>query len=109
LNPNPNPNPNPNQPNPNPTNSNPTTPRTELQDTIVTREQRVFYVAFKWVQEHWPDNVEAGEHVSDVPVDVYLDGHAVHTEVQLKARIRIYNTAAHLVIGESSSVMMVVV
>jgi hypothetical protein len=60
----------------------------------------VFYVAFKWVQEHWAHNVEAGEHVSDVPVDIYLDGQAVHTMVQLKARIRIYNTAAHLVIGE---------
>jgi hypothetical protein len=65
----------------------------------VTKDQRVFYVAFKWVQEHWPKQVEDGEHVSDVPVDLYLDSREVINPITtFKAKIRVYNTAAHLVI-----------
>lgn len=72
-----------------------------LQDTVVTRDQRVFYVAFRWVQEHWPLHVERGEHVADVPVTLFLDGQEVpEAAPPFKARIRVYNTAAHLVIGE---------
>jgi hypothetical protein len=71
------------------------------QDTIITKDQRVFYVGFKWVQEYWPQQVEDGEHVSDVPVDLFLDSIAVTNPITaFKAKIRVYNTAAHLVICE---------
>lgn len=67
----------------------------------MTRDQRVFYVAFKWVQEHWPRNVEEGEHIADVPISLYLDNQEVPNLVyNFKAKIRVYNTAAHLVICE---------
>lgn len=36
--------------------------------------------------------------MSDVPVTLFLDGREVPTEYAFKARIRVYNTAAHLVI-----------
>lgn len=60
----------------------------------------MFYVAFKWVQQYWPDHVESGEHVSDVPVSLYLEGEEVAAAVEFVAKIRVYNTAAHLVICE---------
>lgn len=67
----------------------------------MTPDQRVFYVAFKWVQQHWPHYVRAGQHVSEVPVTVYLDGEEAATAgIEFVAKIRIYNTAAHLVISK---------
>lgn len=62
----------------------------------------MFYVAFKWVQEHWPHHVATGEHICDVPVVLLLDGREVSSATADKyvAKIRVYNTAAHLVISE---------
>jgi hypothetical protein len=59
----------------------------------------VFYVAYKWVQEFWPDSINMPDnHIAAHPVRFYLDGH--DTEVQLSAKLRLYRKAVHLVICE---------
>ena len=69
-----------------------------MQDTLVTPEQRVFYVAFKWVQQHWPNRVGRDSHIGSMPVNIWLDGQAMNTV--LTAKIRLYDKAAHLIICE---------
>lgn len=69
-----------------------------LQDNEVTREQRVFYIAFKWVAKYWPHRVGQDPHIVTLPVSVWVDGQPVNLDLQ--GKIRLYNKAAHMVISE---------
>lgn len=69
------------------------------QDTQICAGARVFYVAYNWVAEHWPDNLEMPDnHITAHPIRFYLDGQ--DTEVELTAKLRLYRKAVHLVICE---------
>jgi len=70
-----------------------------LQDTQVCPAARVFYVAYKWVEEYWPNNLDTPDnHITAHPIRFYLDGQ--DTEVELTAKLRLYRKAVHLVICE---------
>jgi hypothetical protein len=59
----------------------------------------VFYVAYKWVEDYWPNNLDIPDnHITAHPIRFYLDGH--DTEVELTAKLRLYRKAVHLVICE---------
>jgi len=64
----------------------------------VTPDQRVFYVAFKWVQQHWQHRIYIDNHIASLPVEFWLDGE--HTDLELTANIRLYDKAAHMVVSE---------
>lgn len=64
----------------------------------MTREQRVFYIAFKWVAKYWPHRVGRDAHIVTLPVSVWLDGQPITLDLQ--GKIRLYNKAAHMVISE---------
>lgn len=73
--------------------------RVRQQDTQICPAARVFYVAFKWVQDNWPNNLAAPDnHITSHPIRFYVDGH--DTEVELTAKLRLYRKAVHLVICE---------
>lgn len=45
------------------------------QDTQICSGARVFYVAYKFVEEYWPDSLAAPDnHITAHPVHFYLDG-----------------------------------
>lgn len=76
----------------------------DSQDTQITTGARVFYMAYDWVQEYWPDSVAMPEsHITAHPACLYLDGK--DTGVQLTAKIRMYRKAVHLVICEWAHVL----
>jgi hypothetical protein len=69
------------------------------QDTQISTTARVFYVAYKWVEDYWPNNLDtADNHITAHPIRFYLDGQ--DTEVELTAKLRLYRKAVHLVICE---------
>lgn len=58
----------------------------------------MFYVAFKWVQRHWPGRVGRDNRIAELPVEFWIDGQ--HHSLHLTAKIRLYDKAAHMVICE---------
>lgn len=64
----------------------------------MTWEQRVFYIAYKWVHKYWPHRCGRDPLIATLPVALWLDGQPV--ELALEVKIRLYNKAAHLVISK---------
>lgn len=64
----------------------------------MTRESRVFYVAYKWVQKYWPHRVGRGSDVCNLPGAFWVDG--VPIGKALSVKIRLYNKAAHMIVSE---------
>jgi hypothetical protein len=71
----------------------------DLQDSPISPSPRVFYLAYKWAADHWPDCDSApNNHVASSTAEFYLDGE--ETGVTMSAKIRLYNRAIHLVLCE---------
>jgi hypothetical protein len=65
----------------------------------VTAEQRVFYVAYKWVHQYWPHRVGRGDpHIVTLPAALWVEGQP--QDVVLSAKLRMYNKAAHMLLSE---------
>lgn len=69
-----------------------------MQDNEVTREGRVFYIAFQWVHKYWPHRVGVDSHIVDVPAVFWVDGQP--QVLVLSAKIRLYDKAAHMTTSE---------
>lgn len=74
-----------------------------LQDNEVTVDQRVLYVAYKWVHKYWPHRVGRGDpHVITLPAALWVEGQPV--DLVLSAKIRMYNKAAHMLLGKCGAI-----
>lgn len=72
---------------------------TKHQDALITSETRVYYMAYKWVAENWPQRVGRSTDICTLPVTFWLDD--APTQLLLTAKIRLYDKAAHFIISES--------